>query len=557
MRWPRRAAPFRDAADTVPWLSDGAEVGQSPLPATEPLGGRDGRAGEGAGGARAPHAAPPFAAFRAAWAGDEGVAVAALMALPPSERLATDPHGHTPLHAAALAGRARAVAALLAPPLSLPPDTRSAAGWTALDVAVSQGHTEAAEVLAAAGAARAKARRAERRADLAAMLASSPDYHVRVKWELTSPLLGPLLRAAAPGDTYSVWKRGAAVRVDGALRGLESGGAGVGLLPEWRRGPFSVVWAAGDGPAAGDDTSGDGGSPASAPSPPPPPSSHWLLIDRAANSYVDLAAEHRAKRTGVEADAARALRDGGRRTKITAAGARLAPARGWLGGAARPDKVAGLVAILHEARVGLAAVDAVRARWPLAADASFEDYLSFTPPPDAVSRVPIDPLGAAGVPGRGGDGRGGDRDRALVARVWLAPSSPLPAAHLFALLDVAGGANRHLASAGRIARRLAGGAEEGLPVRLAVPLGWTVSATVTALSVSPLAPDAPACTEAGFFGLPAGCRAKNGAELAAARRARAAAAATARGRHAGSVLPEPPKTPGRSPIKDGYEDLQW
>ena len=425
--------------------------------------------------------------------------------------------------------------------------------------------------MAEAAAAAAKADRAARRAQLASLLAACPDYTFRVKWELTSPLLGPLLRACAPGDTYRVTKKGSSVRVDGELRGLASGGGG-GILPEWRRGPFSVVWRAAadaartvsvdvdeeaEDKAEGDDTT------------PPPPANTWILIDREANSYLDLAAEHRARRAraGPGAAASAALAAGGRRTKITAAGAHLVPCRGWLEGAAREERVAGLKAAPYEARVALAAVDASRGSWHLPKGCAFDTYLAFEPPPDARAEMAIDPLGAAGVPGRpGGKAVGGSvapphhSAKPLTARVWMARETPLSSDQLFALLDVAGGANKHLSSAGRIARRLGGdAAAQGLlPVKLVVPLAWTVAAAVTVLDIQPLSADHAAATDPTFFALPAGCRLKGVDELRTARAKAAAAVLAARGPAAvGGPLPAPPKTPGRGTLNDGFEDLHF
>ena len=42
----------------------------------------------------------------------------------------------------------------------------------------------------------------------------------QVSWNFGSMLLAPLLKKFAPYDTYSVWKQGLSLRVDGTLVGL-------------------------------------------------------------------------------------------------------------------------------------------------------------------------------------------------------------------------------------------------------------------------------------------------------------------------------------------------
>lgn len=51
------------------------------------------------------------------------------------------------------------------------------------------------------------------------------------------PGLGLLLRKYAPHDTYTIWKVGNKLRVDGSLMGIDT----KSLVPEWKRGHFSLV----------------------------------------------------------------------------------------------------------------------------------------------------------------------------------------------------------------------------------------------------------------------------------------------------------------------------
>lgn len=63
---------------------------------------------------------------------------------------------------------------------------------------------------------------------------------LQLNWQLGSPVLGVVLRKWAPHDTYKIWKRGAQIRVDGTLLGMERHSSG--LLPEWKRGSFSLLF---------------------------------------------------------------------------------------------------------------------------------------------------------------------------------------------------------------------------------------------------------------------------------------------------------------------------
>jgi hypothetical protein len=138
---------------------------------------------------------------------------------------APDPHGHNPLHVAALRGSAAATAALLAAGGS--PRAKSRRGWRPLEEALASGDRATVLLLHRAAAAERRLERKARRAELLAALGSLPDVALRVKWELGSsvPGLGMLLRRYAPHDTYGVVKVGARLRVDGTLMGINPGAA--------------------------------------------------------------------------------------------------------------------------------------------------------------------------------------------------------------------------------------------------------------------------------------------------------------------------------------------
>lgn len=60
-----------------------------------------------------------------------------------------------------------------------------------------------------------------------------------MSWELGSNLFGYLLRQYAPSDTYTIYKYGNRIRVDGSLMGLDD--EAKTYMPEWKRSHFSIV----------------------------------------------------------------------------------------------------------------------------------------------------------------------------------------------------------------------------------------------------------------------------------------------------------------------------
>ena len=99
---------------------------------------------------------------------------------------------------------------------------------------------------------------------------------------------------------------------------------------------------------------------------------------------------------------------------------------------------------------------------------TYDDWLSAPPNADTVEEVPVDPLGAAGVPGKGTAAAPPLRRAAVPGGARVADADcPVPASTVFSLLDLAGGAAPPLAAAGKareealcrwLASRQAGGA---------------------------------------------------------------------------------------------------
>jgi hypothetical protein len=62
---------------------------------------------------------------------------------------------------------------------------------------------------------------------------------MQVSWELSSPYLGSVLHKLLPRDTYTLYKSGTRVRIDGHLKGMREDATT--FLPEWKYGSFSII----------------------------------------------------------------------------------------------------------------------------------------------------------------------------------------------------------------------------------------------------------------------------------------------------------------------------
>ncbi len=211
------------------------------------------------------------------------------------------------LHIAAFRGHADVVELLLRAGFTTL--QKSGRGWSALDEALSTGHADVAALIQRGMAAEVKALVKAKKAQLLATMEELPDYSMQVgsraarwqqgagrqgaacaaratgrpggraprsppacrrpraqlSWQLDSsvPGIGLLVRRYAPSDTYHIWKVGRRIRVDGALMGIDH--AASSILPEWKRGHFSLIY----------DASGD-------------KARIWFL-NRKRESYVDVA----------------------------------------------------------------------------------------------------------------------------------------------------------------------------------------------------------------------------------------------------------------------------
>ena len=128
-----------------------------------------------------------------------------------------DDCGNTVCHVAALRGAAACLRLAYAAGF---PETRNAAGWTPFQEAVSAGDERTARLIFdLQEVANPVLPKGHLKEEGLRALRSMPDFTMKIKWRFGSPLLGLLVARYAPSDTYTVWKRGERLRIDGTPLG--------------------------------------------------------------------------------------------------------------------------------------------------------------------------------------------------------------------------------------------------------------------------------------------------------------------------------------------------
>ena len=218
-----------------------------------------------------------------------------------------DSRGNTALHLAIMRKNTDIVRILTEHPLVDVNVRNCVHGWKPLDEAIHVKDRQAAIYILTAKKRKAKESLDTNTPKLMQRLMDAPDFTAKLKWELNSPIFGPILRRVAPSDTYTLTKIGTRVRIDGELRGIEDvegqsleekttvegtardnnndknnnkyGGDFItlsdvgtnekkskkngkkrrgGLLPVWHRAPFSIVFLA--NPKEEEDAKTSGGN---------------------------------------------------------------------------------------------------------------------------------------------------------------------------------------------------------------------------------------------------------------------------------------------------------
>ncbi|KAG1657169.1 hypothetical protein FOA52_012284 [Chlamydomonas sp. UWO 241] len=175
---------------------------------------------------------------RAAFTGDVEAVRRIAGGMSRAQMKSLDPQGQTALHVAVLMRRPAAVGALLE--CGAPAAAKSESGWAPLHQAVEQRDRDTALALLQAEMAQVAVEVKARKHAMLDKLWQLPDFTAKLSWEISStvPGVGYLLRTYAPHDTFTIWKQGDRLRMDGTLMGVEKGGKSV--LPEWKRGHFSA-----------------------------------------------------------------------------------------------------------------------------------------------------------------------------------------------------------------------------------------------------------------------------------------------------------------------------
>ena len=132
-----------------------------------------------------------------------------------------DSRGNTALHLAIMRKNTDLVRVLTEHPLVDVNVKNSIHGWKPLDEAIHMKDRQAAIYIVTAKKRKAKENLETNSPEFMQRLMEAPNFSAKLKWELNSPIFGPILRRVAPSDTYTLTKIGTRVRIDGELRGVE------------------------------------------------------------------------------------------------------------------------------------------------------------------------------------------------------------------------------------------------------------------------------------------------------------------------------------------------
>ncbi|KAG2484521.1 hypothetical protein HYH03_016661 [Edaphochlamys debaryana] len=357
-----------------------------------------------------------WALHRAAWAGQVEAVQKLAQGMSREQFKELDGQGNTALHVAVMRRQAGAARALLE--AGCPAGPRNARGWVPLMEAVELGDRPLALSLAKAEVEQMKVAVRHKKAALMALLRSDlPDFSLQLKWELGSgmPGVGALVRRYAPHDTYTLWKKGGLIRVDGTLMGVDEDGQS--MMPNWKRGHFSLLY----------DATGDKG--------------RAMFVNHGKKTFVDVKAARKKlgvedpdavlgthppihthapptplrphppaarKKLGVEDPDAVLAQEVDmllcsevlQHKKLKSVDFRFKPVAGWLTKEVR-EKVEGWNCKLYEAAGRLIAISRYKMPYGLTPAMSYDDYLAAAFEPDPTVESPVNPLNPASLKDKG------------------------------------------------------------------------------------------------------------------------------------------------------------
>ncbi|GAX85185.1 hypothetical protein CEUSTIGMA_g12603.t1 [Chlamydomonas eustigma] len=319
----------------------------------------------------------PWVLHRIALSGDAHALKKALKTSKKENLAQLDPQGHSALHVAVFSRNAECLDILLE--AGIPPGIKSARGWKPLHIAIELQEQDLALRLLKAEFLNSKLEDKVKKKGMLQELWNLPDFTAKLHWELGSsvPGLGLLIRRLAPHDTYTIWKKGSCIRIDGSLMGMkESGTSG---LPDWKKGRFSLLYNGEGG--------GANGRPLAA------------FVNRMKEKWVDLQATRKKMKPVemklIEVELQKLMSQPVVSTKkVKAAKFRFKPATGWLSREVA-EKVECWDTKVYEAVGSLWLVEKHKAPFLLPNGVSWQEYLAFGIGEDDVREKEVDLVGAA------------------------------------------------------------------------------------------------------------------------------------------------------------------
>eukprot|EP00798_Chlamydomonas_sp_ICE-L_P012745 gene12745-15994_t len=216
-----------------------------------------------------------------------------------------------------------------------------------------------------------KAKVKSKRKAMLETLRGLPDCSLQLNWELSSSLpgVGMLVRRYAPHDTYTIYKQGSQIRVDGTLMGIDKEGSG--MLPEWKRGNFSLLY----------DTSGE--------------TAVVAFVNHKKKTWVNLKEAKKQMKphtdSSLELEVLDMMSRPAEAKKIKVSGFQFKAVSGWLHSTVH-EKVEGWNTQVYEGSGHLVSTAVAKAPYELSEHMSFEDYLATAFKADTVTVKQVNPM---------------------------------------------------------------------------------------------------------------------------------------------------------------------
>eukprot|EP00892_Ulva_mutabilis_P007107 jgi/Ulvmu1/4769/UM020_0054.1 len=453
------------------------------------------------------------ACHRACFNGDLRTLSAGLKACSQAQLRTLDRHGLTLLHVAAMRNHDACVQALIDAGFGV--KLKSSAGWLPYQEAAAYTSSRALTTILRAHRQVFETNTRVKLQRLQTTFSDMPDCALQINWDLNSTILGAVLNKHLPRDTYTVWKLGSRLRVDGHLKGMREDSKT--LLPHWKYGHFSILLNTARGERM----------------------ALYVNHDRKTYTVMEVLGKVEdidSKDGNMDAHIVLAHRDV-KRARVKFSNFKFHAVRGWLTSEVH-ESVGGMQTTVYEATGQLCAVTTKKTPLPLSQSTTHDEYLSMAPAPNVETIVPINlstaiggqaanamngespaaasakaaPAPAAGASSsskglslssrfrrkRGSSSQSvasADTDeqadsaastvrkqvagtgRQVKARMWLAKDSPINQKQLMPLLDIVGSTNQYISKVCSFMEKY--GDMDLFPVKVVVPLIVSLRATLT------------------------------------------------------------------------------